>query len=176
MKSIKRSLAALALATVLLLPIGNGGSADAQNVLRNGTTLTSLGLGASLHTNSAGEQTGQVSLNLAADRCINGQLWDANSALTLGGQGILNLGGWGVSYFLGPRAGLHYHFIPELDTYVFAAIGLSGSHSNHDKSSSFGFGFNGGLGLRYMVTPDWGAFVEAGYGAALVNIGASFSF
>lgn len=174
MISIKKVLATIALVGGLCL--AGGTKAEAQNVFETGTNLMSIGVGANLHTNANGHQSGVFSLNLAADRCLNGNLWDNNSAFTLGGQGIVNMYGGGVSYFLGPRAGLHYHFIPALDTYIFAAIGFSGSHSNNSKASSFGFGYNAGLGLRYMVAPNWGLFVEGGYGATVINLGASFSF
>lgn len=174
MTGLKKIITTIAIVGGLALAGGN--RAEAQNVFETGTNLMSIGMGANLHTNAEGHQSGVFSLNLAADRCLNGNLWDDNSAITLGGQGIVNMYGGGVSYFLGPRVGLHYHFIPALDTYVFAAIGLGGSHSNTSKESSFGFGYNAGLGLRYMVTPNWGLFVEGGYGATVLNLGASFAF
>jgi hypothetical protein len=174
MTSIKKIFTTLALALGLCLA-GNI-AASAQNVFQTGSRIASIGIGANLHTDAKGHQNGQVSLDVSSDYCLTGNVWDENSAFTLGGQGVLNMGGWGVSYFLGPRAGLHYHFIPQLDTYVFLALGFDGWKSNEDKSSSFGFGYNAGLGIRYMVTPSWGIFAEGGYGASLLNVGASFAF
>ena len=174
MISLKKTLATALVA--LGLCVAGQTEAKAQNVFETGTNIASVGLGASLHTNAAGKQTGSMTINLAADHCLNGHIWDDNSAFTLGGQAVVNMYSGGTDYFLGPRAALHYHFIPALDTYYFIALGFRGDHSNESKESSFGFGYNTGIGLRYMVDPSWGLFVEAGYGMSVLNVGASFSF
>lgn len=173
MNAFTKVLAVLALAGGLSLALSP--RAEAQDVIETGTNLLSAGVGANLHTNAAGHQTGVFTLNFAADHGMAGRLWDDHSAFTLGGQAILNMYSSGVSYFLGPRAGLHYHFIPELDSYIFVAMGFGGSHSNDSQASSFGFGYNAGFGFRYMMAPNWGLFVEAGYGATLINLGVSFA-
>lgn len=174
MKGLKKIIATIAIMGGLAL--AGATKAEAQNVFETGTNLMSVGMGANLHTNAAGHQSGVFSSNLAYDHCLTGYVWDDQSAVTLGGQSIVNVYSSGVSYFLGPRVGLHYHFIPALDTYVFAAIGLGGSQAKDSKESSFGFGYNAGVGLRYMVSSRWGLFVEGGYGATVLSLGGSFSF
>ncbi|WP_296122443.1 hypothetical protein [uncultured Porphyromonas sp.] len=174
MISLKKILATVVVA--LGLCVAGNTDVKAQNVFETGTNIASVGLGGSLHTDAAGKQYGSLTINITADHCLNAHLWDDNSAFTLGGQAVLNVFNGGTSYFIGPRGGLHYHFIPKLDTYYFVAIGLSGSHINGTKASSLGFGYNTGIGLRYMVDPSWGLFAEIGYGVSVLNIGASFSF
>ena len=89
MTSLKKTLAAALVA--LALCVAGQTEAKAQNVFETGTNIASVGLGASLQTNAAGKQTGSMTINLAADHCLNGHIWDDNSAFTLGGQAVINM-------------------------------------------------------------------------------------
>lgn len=170
----------LALATVF---VGLASySASAQNVVERGTNVVNLGVG----LNSAN------SYNLFTvvgswDYGVVGNLWDANSALTLGAQGAFSTSSHMNAFSIGPTVGLHYHFIPQLDTYLRLMLGYSNwMYKDRDlndaakavgvRNSDGGFGWNLALGTRYMFTQNIGAFVEVGYGISVANVGVSFKF
>lgn len=164
-------------AVVICAAFGMSDSASAQDVLDQGTNIANIGAGLNLRR-IGGEDFSSATVNVFAERCFADNLWDDKSAFTAGGQLLGSFFKNGMSYFIGPRAGLHYQFVPKLDTYLFLALGLHGYNVGVDevKSSGVEFGYNGGLGVRYMFTPTVGGYAELGYGVTILNIGASFKF
>ncbi len=78
---------------------------------------------------------------------------------------------------------LHYEFINKLDAYVGLSLGASAqvsqvSGDNVDISPDFVVKFAWGLagGLRYEITPKWGAFIEGGKGTGSATIGVAYKF
>lgn len=83
----------------------------------------------------------------------------------------------------GVRALAHYQIIDKLDAYVGPSIGFALQRSTADSESTaevtetglkFSWGFIGGL--RYEITPKWGAFVEAGKASGSLTLGAAYKF
>lgn len=156
-------------------------TANAQNVVEQGKSFGSVGIGMDYSTYD-GHSSGVFTLSGAYDYGLADYLWDDKSALTLGGY--LSLSSWKYSNSItfGPRLGLHYHFIPQLDTYVSLLLAYShfmwrNEYTTQQKHhSTGGFNFGGHLGVRYMFQPTIGVFAEVGYGISLLNVGVSFKF
>lgn len=152
--------------------------ADAQNVIEKGTNIVNLGLGGYF------EDGNRITANLSYDYGLTGNLWDSKSAFTLGGSFAYANGKNWNAFLIGPRAGLHYHFIPKLDTYLALTLGYywattDGITVNGQKvasSSSGKFGWNLAAGLRYMFTPTLGGFLEFGSGFSNVSGGIAIKF
>ena len=145
-------------------------TASAQNVIEKGTNIMNLGVG--LNNNRALTIVGNWDYGMV------GNLWDANSAFTLGVQGSFTSGdNYGI-FTIGPAAGLHYHFVPQLDTYLRLMLGYSIASVNDNGPSNIGSGFGWDLtvGARYMFNPNIGAFIEAGYGVSIARVGVAFKF
>lgn len=155
-------------------------NANAQNVIQKGTNLGSVGVGMDYST-YGGQSAGIFTISGAYDHGLSGSLWDENSALTLGGYLSVSTWKYSTNFAIGPRLGLHYHFIPQLDTYVSLMLGYSHTtvrtdYITKEYVSGGGFSWGGHLGVRYMFQPNIGIFGEVGYGISLLNIGASFAF
>ena len=157
-------------------------SASAQNVVERGTNVVNLGVG--LNSSNSDNLFTVVG---SWDYGVIGNLFDSRSALTLGAQGAFSTSQYLYSFSIGPTVGIHYHFIPKLDTYLRLMLGYSNwSHKNNTTteliksaglhSEGGGFGWNLALGARYMFTQNVGAFVEVGYGISVANIGVAFRF
>lgn len=146
-----------------------GMSANAQNVMDKGSSIVTVGVGI---TNN------RIPLSVAYDHGVVGNLFGSpNASLSLGGMLGTSFGKGYNGLFVGPRAGLHYHFIPQLDTYVALMLGLSAGKVNSNGTSSewsTGPGWGTHLGARYMFTSNVGAFLELGYGYSFANIGIAF--
>lgn len=173
MQKITTALVALTLSLFAL----NG---SAQNVVEQGTSIGSVGVGMDYRTYD-GHSSGVFTLSGAYDYGLAGYLWDDNSALTLGGYLSASSWKYSNSVTFGPRLGLHYHFIPQLDTYVSLILAYShmtwrDEYKTQKHSSAGGFDWGGHLGVRYMFQPTIGMFAEVGYGISLLNIGVSFKF
>lgn len=148
--------------------------AQAQNVIEKGVQIVNVGVGIERNV---------FPISASYDYGIVGNLFDDKSALTLGGMGGLVLGKNTRGFVVGPRLGLHYHFIPKLDTYLsvmlgyYAARGV-GSINGVAVSTKYDGVFDWGLhlGARYMFTPSMGVFAEVGDGWAFANVGVSFRF
>ena len=175
---MKKILLALAAAFIGLASY----SASAQNVVERGTNVVNLGVG----LNSANSDN-LFTVVGSWDYGVVGNLWDSRSALTLGAQGAFSTSQYANAFSIGPTVGLHYHFIPQLDTYLRLMLGYSNwtykDSSVNDAAKAVGvrnggggFGWNLALGARYMFTQNIGAFVEVGYGISVANVGVSFKF
>lgn len=143
--------------------------AQAQNVVMKGVGLVNLGLGIN---------NGVLPVNVSYDHGVVDNLFDHNSALTVGALGGVLVGNNVSGILIGPRVGLHYHFIPHLDTYVSLMLGYS-STTVRDKNANInhtngGFEWGAHLGARYLFTPKVGAFMELGYGWSFANVGVTF--
>lgn len=147
--------------------------ANAQNVMQKGTNLVSVGLGI---TNN------RVPISAVYDRGIVDNLFDSpDAALSVGAMAGASLGKGYNGFLIGPRAGIHYHFIPELDTYMSLMLGLESgrySTSNNGEVTNTGWVNNLGWGIhvgtRYFITPQVGLCLELGYGYSFANIGVAF--
>lgn len=146
--------------------------AQAQNVIEKGVGIVNAGVGIERHI---------VPITASYDYGIVGNLFDDKSALTLGGLAGLTLGKNVRGILVGPRLGLHYHFIPKLDTYLSLMLGyytargvgeIDGISVRTRYQGDFGWGLH--LGARYMFTPSMGVFAEVGDGWAFANVGLSF--
>lgn len=77
---------------------------------------------------------------------------------------------------------LHYQFIDKLDTYAGLSLGAvissvsveSSVASASSSATNFAWGLAGGL--RYEITPKWGAYIEGGKGTGSVTIGVAMKF
>lgn len=151
-------------------------ASNAQNVMNKGTNIVNLGIGAYF----AGGQS--LTLTGAYDHGVIDDLFDSKSSLSVGATGAFAVWKHGSSIFAGPRAAVHYHFIPKLDTYVALTLGYSYHFYTHSGPNATllenfgGFGWGLSLGARYMFTPTLGGFVELGHGLSNMRVGAAFSF
>ncbi|HAN79492.1 MAG TPA: hypothetical protein DCQ31_17855 [Bacteroidales bacterium] len=161
--------------------------ANAQDTFKKGTNTLKLGLG----FNENGKPIG-----LAYERGIKDGLFGVeklnlgvgvyagyfgyNNSITNYGTTVktnINTLAPGVSGYL------HYEFINKLDAYVGLSLGASAqvsqvSGDNVDISPDFVVKFAWGLagGLRYEITPKWGAFIEGGKGTGSATIGVAYKF
>ena len=173
---MKKVLLALATALFGLFSL----SANAQNVLDRGSNVVNVGVG----LNSVSSSNYFTVLG-SWDYGILGNLWDDRSALSVGAQVSFSTGEYLSAFSIGPTVGLHYHFIPKLDTYLRLMLGYTGwtykdselnEIVNAANVNKGGFGWNLALGTRYFFTQNFGAFVEVGYGISVANIGVAFKF
>ena len=147
------------------------GLASAQNVVDKGSNLINLGVG----LNSV-QSHNYLTLSGSWDYGVAGALWDNQSALSLGVLGSFSTGNGVRSIIVGPTIGLHYHFIPALDTYARLMLGYSAWMYDDPDFNEGGFGWGFNVGVRYLFTSNVGAFIEVGYGTSVANIGVSFKF
>ena len=136
-------------------------------------------------------------LSLYYEHCILDNLFDAKSAIGVGGmvayssarwkyKGDSDPYGWrSTNIFVGARAAFHYAFIPKLDAYTGFMIGYNiyswkwtGAYSDYDyyRYGSNSFGWSWFAGARYYFANSIAVFGELGYGMALFNGGISFKF
>lgn len=146
-----------------------GLSANAQNVMDKSSSIFTVGVGITDH---------RIPLSVAFDHGIVGNVFDSPDAtLSLGGMLGTSFGRGYNGLFIGPRVGLHYHFIPQLDTYMSLMLGLeAGKYKDHNVSTDWhtDMGWGTHVGARYMFTPTVGGFIELGYGYSFANIGLAF--
>lgn len=146
-----------------------GVNAKAQNVMEKGSNILTVGVGLT---------DNRIPVSVAFDHGIVSNLFDSpDAALSLGGMLGTTFGKGYNGLIVGPRLGFHYHFIPQLDTYVAIMLGLeAGKYSDNHVSTEWHTGFNWGthVGTRYMFTPKVGGFLELGYGYSFANIGLAF--
>lgn len=140
-------------------------NAQAQNVVEKGVSIVNVGVGIN---------DGALPINLSYDYGVIGNLFDNKSALTLGGLAGVLVGKNESGLIIGPRVGLHYHFIPKLDTYLSVMLGYNSIKAKYNNNGGFDWGTH--LGARYMFTPSVGGFLELGYGWSFANIGVAFRF
>ena len=136
-------------------------------------------------------------LSLYYENCIVDNLFDAKSAIGVGGMVGYSTARWkykgsGDPYgwrsdniYFGARAAFHYAFIPKLDAYAGFMAGYNihrwnwtGSYSSYDyyRYGGNGFIWSGFVGARYYLANSIAVFGEVGYGLSLVNAGISFKF
>ncbi|MDO5017221.1 MAG: hypothetical protein Q4E10_02525 [Porphyromonas sp.] len=155
-----------------------GLKANAQNVMHNGANIITVG---------AGLTDSHVPLSVAFDHGVVDNLFESpNASLSLGGMAGALLGKNYAGFVIGPRVGIHYHFIPQLDTYFSLMLGLTGARYKEnvnvgngekvkvDSGWSNEFEWGSHIGARYFFTPQVGAFIELGYGYTFANIGIAF--
>lgn len=144
-------------------------NANAQNVMDKGSSILTIG---------AGITDNRIPLSVAFDHGVVGNLFGSpDASLSLGGMLGTSFGNGYNGLFVGPRVGLHYHFIPQLDTYFSLMLGLeAGKYSSNGVSTDWSTDFDWGthVGARYMFTHNVGAFLELGYGYSFANIGIAF--
>lgn len=146
---------------------------DAQNVMNKGSNVVNLGIGGYFGNGN------WLTLNGVYDHGIVGNLFDSRSAFSLGAAADFSVFRHGSSVYIGPRAAVHYHFVPRLDTYLALTLGYGHAFYNDGyapRDVSGGFGWDLSLGARYMFTPTLGGFVEFGHGRSNVRLGAAFKF
>lgn len=137
------------------------------NVVEKGTSLVNVGVGIN---------NGALPINVSYDYGVVGNLFDDKSALTVGGLAGALIGKDATGVLLGARLGLHYHFIPELDTYLSVMLGYDSLDGDKKSSKDGNFAWGTHLGARYMFSKKMGAFAELGYGYSFANIGVVFRF
>jgi len=136
-------------------------------------------------------------LSLYYENCIIDNLFDAKSAIGVGGMVGYSTARWkykgsGDPYgwrsdniYFGARAAFHYAFIPKLDAYAGFMVGYNihrwnwtGDYGYYESYSygSNGFVWSGFAGARYYFTNNIAVFGEIGYGLSLFNGGISFKF
>jgi len=136
-------------------------------------------------------------LSLYYENCIIDNLFDAKSAIGVGGMVGYSTASWkykgsGDPYgwrsnniFFGARAAFHYSFIPKLDVYTGFMAGYNvhswkwtgeyGDYVSHRYGSN-GFIWSWFAGARYYFAPAIAIFGEGGYGLSTLNAGISFKF
>ena len=136
-------------------------------------------------------------LNIYYENCIIDNLFDAKSAIGVGGmvgystsswkyKGSGDPYGWRSNNLLfGARAAFHYAFIPNLDAYTGFMAGYSlntwkwtgeyGYYESHRYGSN-GFVWSWFAGARYYFAPKIAVFGEVGYGMSVFNGGITFKF
>ena len=179
---IKKVLfAALALA-------GSVSLANAQEIFQAGTKAVNVGVGLGSVLPNTTIPPLSVSFDYGVkDNLINGE----NGSISAGGYvgytassidfGVSKLR---TSYaILGARGAFHYQFMPKLDTYAGIMLGYrvassswSGSEVAGTAQSASQFDYSTYAGARYFFTENIGAFAEAGYGVAYLNLGVTCKF
>lgn len=162
-------------------------SANAQETFKKGTKL----LEATIGFNSNG-----APLAVSYEVGVKDNLFNVNK-LNLGIGGYLGFygysstqtqfGGSSTTSFAilspGVRALVHYQLINKLEAYAGPSLGLSLQHAATEASGMetitknevlFAWGFIGGL--RYEITPKWGAFVEGGKASGNFTLGVAYKF
>ncbi|KAB7730469.1 hypothetical protein F5984_15110 [Rudanella paleaurantiibacter] len=93
--------------------------------------------------------------------------------------------GYGAYYSIGGRGSYHFNEIlkiseDKLDVYAGLGLIYSGWSWNESfagfRGSYGGVGLGGHVGARYFFKPNLGAFAEAGFGVAPLQVGLSFKF
>ena len=173
---MKKVILALAAAVIGLTSL----SANAQNVMDRGANVVNVGVG----LNSASSNNYFTVLG-SWDYGVVGNLWDNRSALSVGAQASFSTSEYVNGFSIGPTLGLHYHFVPQLDTYLRLMLGYKGWSYKDGRANDVanavnvdrgGFGWNLALGTRYYFTQNFGLFLEVGYGISVANVGVSFKF
>ena len=178
---IKKVLfAALALA-------GSVSLANAQEIFQAGTKAVNVGVGLGSVLSNTTIPPLSVSFDYGVkDNLINGE----NGSISAGGYigytaSSVSFGEskYRTSYaILGARGAFHYQVMPKLDTYGGIMLGYNISSSSWSGvavdgvKSSGGFTHNTFLGARYFFKENIGAFAEAGYGIAYLNLGVTCKF
>lgn len=162
-------------------------SVNAQGTFQKGTKL----LGATIGFNSSG-----TPIAVSYEVGVKDNLFNVNK-LNLGIGGYLGYYGYSstqvqfggsstTSYSIlspGIRFLAHYQVINKLDVYAGPSIGFSVQHGATEASGMetktenkilFAWGFIGGL--RYEITPQWGAFIEGGKASGSFTLGAAYKF
>ena len=179
---IKKVLfAALALA-------GSVSLANAQEIFQTGTKAVNVGVGLGSVLSNTTIPPLSVSFDYGVkDNLINGE----NGSISVGGYigytaSSVAFGDskYRTSYaILGARGAFHYQVMPKLDTYGGIMLGYNVTSSSWSGTvvpgaalSSNGFIHNTFLGARYFFKENIGAFAEAGYGIAYLNLGVTCKF
>ena len=165
---MKRKLALAVMAVVALF----GLQVNAQNVMQKGTSIVSGSLGIT---------SSSLPIYASYDYGVVDNLFQSpDAALSVGALGGVVLGKHTLGYVVGPRVAMHYHFIPELDTYFSLMLGAYGYHYKDKKEGvdinkwTHDFDWGTHIGARYFFTPTVGMFLELGYGYSYANVGLSF--
>jgi len=148
----------------------------------------SVGLGSGLY-NGGGYSNVTPAIAASYEVAVKDELFDANSALGLGGYvgytgAKYNFGeGYGWKYtniIIGARGAVHYQFIDNLDTYGGLMLGY-----NIVSSKTYGTGVFAGdatgsaflldifVGGRYYFSDRFAGLVEVGSGIAYLNVGVA---
>lgn len=164
-------------ASLLLLPFASKAEAQA-NIFEKGFNFWNVGIGFSDYYRSF------PPLNVSYEYVLNDQLWDENSGFGVGAYVSQAGSKYYNAFFIGPRVGVHYNFVPQLDTYASLMLGYLSISSKSNisdagpnfssRESKLDWGLH--IGARYYFTPTVGAYAELGYGLSYVNLGASFRF
>lgn len=179
---IKKVLfAALALA-------GSVSLANAQEIFQAGTKAVNVGVGLGSVLPNTTIPPLSVSFDYGVkDNLINGE----NGSISAGGYIGYTASSISIldsklrtSYaILGARGAFHYQFMPKLDTYAGIMLGYrvassswSGSEVAGTAQSASQFDYSTYAGARYFFTDNIGAFAEAGYGVAYLNLGVTCKF
>ena len=179
---IKKVLfAALALA-------GSVSLANAQEIFQKGTKAVNVGVGLGSYLGNTTIPPLSASFEYGIkDNLINGD----NGSISVGGyvgytasSTDFVVSKYRISYaILGARGSFHYQFIPKLDTYAGIMLGYnvvssswSGSEIAGAATASNQFAYSTYAGARYFFTENIGAFAEAGYGVAYLNLGVTCKF
>lgn len=160
--------------------------------LRKGDKFINLGLGLPYYS---GLTSTFLPITGSFDYCVKDHLFDAKSALTIGGElsyfgtkSAFSINGYEAGFryrniAFGVRGDLHYHFLDNLDTYAGLTIGYDHVSATYygSKDITTNISPSAGapywhihLGARYFFTPSIGAFGELGYGLFPVTFGVAF--
>lgn len=146
----------------------------------------SVGLGSGLYKGSGyGSKIPAIAASYEA--CVKDELFDANSALGIGGYvgytgAKYNFGsGYGWKYsdiIIGARGAVHYQFIDNLDTYGGLMLGYDIVSSKEYGTGPFVGNASGSsflldifVGGRYYFSDKFAGLVEIGSGISYLNIG-----
>jgi hypothetical protein len=131
-------------------------------------------------------------MSLYYEKCIMDNLFDARSAIGVGGVVGYSTARWKGDYYgwrshnilLGLRGAFHYSFMPKLDTYAGFMLGYNINRWtwNGDYYDSYGwsagnhFTWSYFVGARYYFAPKFAGFAEVGYGLSALNAGIALKF
>lgn len=162
---MKKSFIVLA---VMLAGLFVSQEAKAQNVVEEGVNIVNVGVGF---------LDNDFPISVGYDYGLSGQAFgNPDGAWTLGALAGAIISDGNNGFFIGPRVGLHYHFVPQLDTYISLMIGFENRHHKKDNETRNRMSWGTHVGARYFFSQNMGAFVELGYGYSFANVGLTFRF
>lgn len=142
--------------------------AKAQNVVEQGVNIVNVGVGF---------LDNDFPLSVGYDYGLTGEAFGhPDAAWTLGGLAGAIISDGNSGFFIGPRVGLHYHFVPQLDTYFSLMIGFESRHHKNENKTKSDLSWGTHIGARYLFSQNMGAFVELGAGYSFATVGLTFRF
>lgn len=153
----------------ILLIVGSVACAFSQSSFNRSATVVNVGAGIATDV----KHTVFPPLSVSIEQGVADGIFSTGKG-SVGVGGYIGLAAYRDHYdsdtyvhtILGPRASLHYEFVPQLDTYSSLMLGYNVGARR--------FAWELMLGARYYFNPNIALMTELGYGVTFFNLGVSF--